>query len=122
MQLSSPSSRSLLLSMLPCSTAVVVFLLSPASVLDSGLSHTLGQDDVLVLGRQDYMVRSMRVDSKAETWNATFSRLYMMSRDSNSIKDFFRSGAAPKLGGVRARAGGWPRRPACLRRALNAAY
>jgi hypothetical protein len=60
---------------------------------------------VLVLGRQDYAVRSVRIDSKAETWNATFSRLYMMGRDSASLRDFFATGAAPKLDQGRPRAG-----------------
>jgi hypothetical protein len=58
-----------------------------------------------VLGRQDYAVRSVRIESKAETWNATFSRLYMMGRDSASLRDFFTHGVGPKLDQGRPRTG-----------------
>jgi hypothetical protein len=75
------------------------------SLLPAGLLSNAGKD-VLVLGRQDYAVRSVRIDSKAETWNATFSRLYMMGRDSASLRDFFTHGAAPKLDQGRPQAGG----------------
>lgn len=69
----------------------------------AGLSVATPRDELLLLGRQDYLVRSVRVDSKAETWNATFSRMVMMSpRDSSSIRDFLATGAAPPLGGARA--------------------
>jgi hypothetical protein len=73
-------------------------------VFPAGLLSGAGED-VLVLGRQDYAVRSVRIDSKAETWNATFSRLYMMGRDSASLRDFFTHGAAPKLDQGRPRQG-----------------
>jgi hypothetical protein len=73
-------------------------------LLLAGLLSGAGED-VLVLGRQDYAVRSVRIDSKAETWNATFSRLYMMGRDSASLRDFFMHGAAPKLDQGRPHAG-----------------
>lgn len=56
------------------------------------------RDHLLLLGRQDYTVRSVRVDSKTETWNATFSRMFMMSGDAGSIKEFLQQGAAPVLG------------------------
>uniref|UniRef100_A0A383VZQ0 non-specific serine/threonine protein kinase n=1 Tax=Tetradesmus obliquus TaxID=3088 RepID=A0A383VZQ0_TETOB len=69
-----------------------------------GLLSNAGEH-VLVLGRQDYVVRSVRIDSKAETWNATFSRLYMMGRDSANLRDFFTHGAAPKLEPGRPHAG-----------------
>lgn len=52
------------------------------------------REHLLLLGRQDYAVRSVRVDSKAETWNATFSRMFMVPGDAGSIKDFLQYGAA----------------------------
>lgn len=69
------------------------------------LSTVLAEGDVLFLGRQDYVVRSVRTDTKVETWNATFSKLYMMSRDAGSIKDFLQHGAAPTAGSAAAAAG-----------------
>lgn len=65
----------------------------------------LAQGDVLFLGRQDYVVRSVRTDTKVETWNATFSKLYMISRDAGSIKEFLQHGAAPNAGVGTAAAG-----------------
>eukprot|EP00878_Enallax_costatus_P018795 GHUV01019807.1.p1 GENE.GHUV01019807.1~~GHUV01019807.1.p1 ORF type:complete len:727 (+),score=262.17 GHUV01019807.1:265-2445(+) len=63
-----------------------------------GLSLGVSRGDLLLLGRQDYVVRSVRVDSKAETWNATFSRMFMMSGDAGSVKNFLQHGAPPVLG------------------------
>jgi hypothetical protein len=52
-------------------------------------------DQLLALGRQDYMVRSVRMDTKAETWNATFSKLYLIpSGAPGSIKDALHEGRA----------------------------
>jgi hypothetical protein len=65
----------------------------------------LAEGDVLFLGRQDYVVRSVRTDTKVETWNATFSKLYMMAQDAGSIKDFLQHGAAPPTGSAPAAAG-----------------
>jgi hypothetical protein len=50
-------------------------------------------DQLLALGRQDYVVRSVRMDTKAETWNATFSKLYLIPAGApGSIKDFLHEG------------------------------
>jgi hypothetical protein len=50
-------------------------------------------DQLLALGRQDYVVRSVRMDTKAETWNATFSKMYLIpSGAPDSIKDFLQEG------------------------------
>lgn len=50
-------------------------------------------DQLLALGRQDYVVRSVRMDTKAETWNATFSKMYLIpSGAPGSIKDFLQEG------------------------------
>ena len=53
----------------------------------------LPPDQLLALGRQDYVVRSVRMDTKAETWNATFSKMYLIpSGAPDSIKDFLQEG------------------------------
>lgn len=63
------------------------------------------REHLLLMGRQDYIVRSVRVDSKAETWNATFSRMFMLSGDAGSIKEFLQHGAPPVLGAERKQTG-----------------
>lgn len=44
----------------------------------SGLASSEGLDNLLLVGRQDYIVKSLRVDSQAETWNATFARMHLL--------------------------------------------
>lgn len=87
-----------------CSCSCAALVSGCARLPPPGLLSNAGEH-VLVLGRQDYVVRSVRIDSKAETWNATFSRLYMMGRDSANLRDFFTHGAAPKLEPGRPHAG-----------------
>lgn len=61
----------------------------------AGLTMGVPLDQTLALGRQDYIVRSVRMDTKAETWNATFSKLYLIpSGAPGSIKDFLHEGRA----------------------------
>lgn len=71
----------------------------------AGLSLGFSRSDLVVLARQDYVVRSVRVDSKAETWNATFSRMFLMSGNAGSVKDFLQHGAPPVLQGAARPAG-----------------
>lgn len=44
-----------------------------------GLSASEGLDRLLLVGRQDFTVRSLRVDTQAETWNATFARMRLLN-------------------------------------------
>jgi len=46
------------------------------------LQSSVPDDSVLFLGRQDYVVRSLRSDTKAEAWNATFANMFMLNQDS----------------------------------------
>jgi len=72
----------------------------------SGLTLGVPSDQLLYLGRQDYVVRSVRMDTKAETWNATFSKLYMIPAGvSGSVKDFLQEGHT--AASTAAAAGGW---------------
>ena len=48
----------------------------------TGLQSSVPDDSVLFLGRQDYVVRSLRSDTKAEAWNATFANMFMLNQDS----------------------------------------
>jgi hypothetical protein len=62
-------------------------------VVPAGLTMGVPPDQLLALGRQDYVVRSVRMDTKAETWNATFSKLYLIPAGApGSIKDFLHEG------------------------------
>lgn len=65
-------------------------------------------DRLLLVGRQDYVVRSLRVDTQAETWNATFARMELISPGgaAASVRSFLGRGgdsapepAAAALGG-----------------------
>ena len=71
---------------------------SAAVVCPAGLTMGVSPDELLLLGRQDYVVRSVRLDTKAETWNATFSKLFMIPAGApGSIREFLQDGrtAAP---------------------------
>ena len=49
-----------------------------AVVCPAGLTIGVSSHELLFLGRQDYVMRSVRLKSKAETWNATFSKLFVI--------------------------------------------
>jgi hypothetical protein len=43
-----------------------------------GIASNEGLGSLLLVGRQDYTVKSLRVDSREETWNATFARMQLL--------------------------------------------
>jgi hypothetical protein len=43
-----------------------------------GLASNEGLESLLLVGRQDFIVKSLRVDSQAEMWNATFARMSLL--------------------------------------------
>lgn len=51
---------------------------------------------MLLLGRQDYIVRSVHADSRTETWNATYSRLVALgSASAAGVVAEFLAGGGP---------------------------
>lgn len=65
-------------------------------------------DQLLALGRQDYVVRSVRMDSKTETWNATFSKLYLIPTGApGNIRDFLHDGPGASSAAPGTGAGAW---------------
>jgi serine/threonine-protein kinase/endoribonuclease IRE1 len=52
---------------------------------------------VVYVGRQDYTVRSVRLDTQTETWNATYSRVFPLGNA--SLSAFLRSGGGGGGGG-----------------------
>lgn len=53
-----------------------------------GLSSTEVMNSLLLVGRQDYTVRSLRVDTQAETWNATFARMHVLQAGIRNAASF----------------------------------
>ena len=64
---------------------------------------------LLLVGRQDYVVRSLRVDTQAETWNATFARMNLISPGvaAAGVRSFL-AGAGGGGGALGLPLGSWP--------------
>jgi serine/threonine-protein kinase/endoribonuclease IRE1 len=92
----------------------------------SSSSPTPSPEKVVYVGRQDYTVRSVRLDTQTETWNATYSRVFPLGNA--SVSAFLRGAggggggtlALPPVGGATGSRSSFPRLAAASDNSIQA--